>query len=123
MTMLLTLILMAGLSLQAFMTDPKEVDPTGTWSFTAPNAPEGYGAGDIQVTKTESQYKVTLKFGEYAITAMGVKYEKNILTFQVYLEGEYINIKATFSPDGVKGSASYSEGQVDFTAKKKETKK
>jgi len=123
MAMLLTLILAAGLSLQSFIADPKEVDPTGTWTFTAPTAPEGYGTGDIVVTKTEAQYKVTLKFGEYAVQGMSVKYDKNILSFQVYLEGEYINIKATWSTAGVKGSASYSEGQVDFTAKKKETKK
>jgi hypothetical protein len=103
--------------------DPKDVDPVGTWSFTAPTAPEGYGSGDIQVTKAEAQYKVTLKFGEYAIQGMSVKYDKNVLTFQVFLEGEYININATFTNEGVKGSASYSEGQVDFTAKKKVVKK
>lgn len=117
------LMVMAFVSLQSFSTDPKDVDPIGTFTFTAPMAPEGYGSGDIIVGKDQNAYTATLKFGEYSVKGSSVKYEKNVLTFTVYLEGEYIRVKATFSADGVKGTASYSEGEVEFTAKKKAQKK
>jgi hypothetical protein len=122
-SLLLTLLVLAAFGLQSFTNDPKDVDPVGTWTFTAPMAPEGYGAGDILVAKEKEAFTATMKFGEYAVKATSVKYAKNVMTFTVYLEGEYINVKAAFSADGIKGTATYSEGEVEFTAKKKVIKK
>ena len=112
-----------GLVSDSFSFVPKDVNPVGTWSFTAPTAPEGYGIGDIVIAKVEAGYSATMKFGEYAVKGSSVKYEKDVMTFTVYLEGEYISIKATFAEKTAKGTASYSEGVIDFTATKKETKK
>jgi hypothetical protein len=102
---------------------PKDVNPVGTWSFTAPTAPQGYESGDIVIAKVEAGYSATLKFGDYTVKGSSVKYEKDVMTFTVYLEGEYISMKGTFEEKTMKGTASYSEGVIDFTAKKKETKK
>lgn len=121
--LIIAVLLGTGLMFQSFSLVPKDVDPVGTWTFSAPTAPEGYGSGDIIIAKVETGYTATLKFGDYAVKGSTVKYEKNVMTFTVYLEGEYVRMKATFTENSVKGSASYSEGEVEFTAKKKETKK
>ncbi|HBB92096.1 MAG TPA: hypothetical protein DC042_10350 [Bacteroidales bacterium] len=122
-SLLLALLVFAAIGLQSFIPDPGDVDPVGTWTFSAPMAPEGYGAGDIVVVKEKGVFTATMKFGEYAVKGTTVKYDKNVMTFSVYLEGEYINIKASFSAEGIKGTATYSEGEVEFTAKKKVIKK
>ncbi len=107
------------LSVQSIASDPKEINPVGTWAFAALTAPQGYGYGDIVVAKEKAGYTATLKYGEYAIKGTGVKYQKNVMTFTVNIEGEDVKIKATFSPDGVKGSATFSEGEIEFAAQKK----
>ncbi|MCX6223403.1 MAG: hypothetical protein NTV01_01385 [Bacteroidia bacterium] len=112
-----------GIGLQSFTQGSSPVDPVGTWSYKAATAPEGYGAGDIVIAKDKDVFIASLKFGDYVVKGTGVKYEKDVLTFKVFLEGEYISVKATFAGDGIKGTASYSEGDVPFTAIKKATKK
>lgn len=123
-TLLFAVVILAvGFGLQSFTKVSSVGDPVGTWSYKAPTAPESYESGDIVIAKDKDLYTASLKFGEYQVKATGVKYEKEILTFKVYLEGEYISIKATFSADGLKGTASYSEGDIPFTGTKKAVKK
>lgn len=115
-------LVMTGLSFQSFGYSPGPVDPVGTWSYKAQDAPEGYGAGDIVISREKEVLKASLKFGDYEVKGTDVKYEKDILSFKVFMEGEYINVKATFSPEGMKGTASFSEGDVYFTGTKKKIK-
>jgi hypothetical protein len=123
-TLLLTLVVFAaGLGFQSFTRASSLVDPVGTWTYKAPTAPEGYGSGDIVIAKDKDVYTASLKFGDYEVKGTGVKFEKEVLSFKVYLEGEYISIKATFATDGMKGAASYSEGDIPFTGIKKVVKK
>lgn len=116
-------IILIGLGFQSFTMESSLVDPVGTWSYKAPSAPEGYGAGDIVITRDKEVYTATLKLGDYEIKGTGVKYEKEVLTFKVYIEGEYVSVKATFTADSLKGTASYSEGDLPFTGTKKAIKK
>ena len=116
-------ILSVGLALQSFSLSSGIADPVGTWTYSAPTAPEGYEKGDIVIAKEKEAYSASLKFGDYVIKGTSVKYEKDILTFKVFLEGEYISVKAVFTADSVKGTASYSEGDIEFTASKKVSKK
>jgi hypothetical protein len=116
-------VFLLGFGLQAAVTVPAGVDPTGTWTYKAPTAPEGYGSGDIVIARDKEVYTASLKFGDYVIKGSGVKFEKDVLTFQVYLEGEYISIKAAFSSAGIKGTANYSMGEIAFTGTKKVQKK
>jgi hypothetical protein len=121
---LLTVVVFAvGFGLQSFTRISSVVDPVGTWTYKAPTAPEGYVSGDIVIAKDQNAYKASLKFGDYEVKGTSVKYEKDVLTFKVFLEGEYISVKATFTAEAIKGTASYSEGDITFTGKKKEVKK
>jgi hypothetical protein len=98
----------------------KKVDPVGTWSYESSEAPYGYGSGDIVVSKDGKDYKVELQLGEYyKITASNVAYEDNVLSFNVYVEGESVSVKTTMEKESHEGTASYSEGTIKLNGKKK----
>jgi len=97
-----------------------KVDPEGTWSYTANEAPYEYSSGDIVVSKEGKEYKVELKLGEYyKIKANSVEYKDNVLSFKVYVEGESVSVKTTLDADKHEGTASYSEGTLKISGKKK----
>ena len=98
----------------------KKVDPVGTWAYEATMAPYEYSSGDIVVAKDGKDFTVEIVLGEYyKVKGEKVVYEKNELSFVVYIEGEAIDIKATVAKEEMKGNASYSEGEIPITAKKK----
>jgi carbonic anhydrase len=99
----------------------KKVDPTGTWAYKASEAPYEYSAGDIVITKEGKEYKVEIVLGEYyKVKGSNVKYEKNEISFTVYIESESVHIKGTVDKENIKGSASYTDGTIPITATKKE---
>ncbi len=98
----------------------KKVDPVGTWEYLADQAPYEYSSGDIVVEKDGKELKVEMVFSEYSkVQGNEVKYEKNVLTFKVNIEGESVTIKATLKKEKFEGSASYSAGTIPMTGKKK----
>ena len=98
----------------------KKVDPVGTWSYQANNAPYEYSSGDIVVSKDGKDFKVVLELSEYyKITANNVAYEENVLSFTLYVEGESVSVKATMGKESLEGTASYSEGTIKLSGKKK----
>jgi hypothetical protein len=98
----------------------KKVDPVGTWSYEAEYAPYEYSEGDIVVSKEEKEYKVEIKLGEYyKINAENVEYKDNVLSFDIYVEGETVAVKTSMEKETHKGTASYSEGTLKLSGKKK----
>jgi len=98
----------------------KKVDPVGTWSYEAEYAPYEYSEGDIVVSEEGKDYKVVIVLGEYyKITANSVEYKDNVLTFDVYVEGETVSVKTTMEKETHKGAANYSEGSLKLSGKKK----
>jgi hypothetical protein len=99
----------------------KKVDPTGTWTYSANDAPYEYSSGDLVIAKEGKEHTVQIVLGEYyKVKASNVKYEKNELSFSVYIEGEAVSVKMTTGKEEMKGSASYTDGTIPVTAKKKE---
>jgi hypothetical protein len=116
----LILALMLVAAFTSTVSAQKKVDPTGTWSYEAPMAPYEYSSGDIVIDKDGKDYTVQIVLGEYyKVKGEKVVYEKNELSFVVYIEGEAIDIKATLTKEEMKGTASYSDGDIPVTAKKK----
>ena len=98
----------------------KKVDPTGTWTYEATMAPYEYSSGDIVVAKDGKDYTVQIVLGEYyKVKGEKVVYDENELSFVVYIEGESVDIKMTMDKEEAKGTASYSDGDIPVTAKKK----
>ena len=107
-------------SVTSTVSAKKKVDPTGTWTYTAEEAPYEYNSGDFVIEKDGKEYAAKIVFGEYyEIKAINVKYEKNEISFKVYIEGESVYIKGTVGKETIEGTASYSDGTIPFTAKKK----
>ncbi len=118
--MRLVLMLMLVTAFTASVSAQKKVDPTGTWTYEATMAPYEYSSGDIVVDKDGKDYTVQIVLGEYyKVKGEKVAYEKNELSFVVYIEGEAIDIKMTIAKEEAKGTASYSDGDIPVTAKKK----
>jgi hypothetical protein len=115
---LIMLILVAAFTTS--VSAQKKVDPTGTWTYEATMAPYEYSSGDIVIEKDGKDYTVQIVLGEYyKVKGEKVVYEKNELSFIVYIEGESIDIKMTMDKEEAKGTASYSDGDIPVTAKKK----
>ena len=99
----------------------KKVDPTGTWTYEAPMAPYEYSSGDIVIDKDGKDYTVQIVLGEYyKLKGEKVVYENNELSFVAYIEGESIGVKMTVEKAEMKGTASYTDGDIPVTAKKKD---
>lgn len=114
------MILMLVVAVSTSVDAQKKVDPTGTWTYEAANAPYEYSAGDIVVAKDGKEFTVQIELGEYyKMKASNVSYDKNILSFQIDIEGETIDIKTTVGEESMEGNASYSEGTIPITAKRK----
>ena len=117
----LILALMLVAAFTSTVSAQKKVDPTGTWTYEATMAPYEYSSGDIVVDKDGKDYTVQIVLGEYyKVNGEKVVYDNNELTFVVYIEGEPIDIKMTMEKEEAKGTASYSDGDIPITAKKKE---
>jgi len=107
-------------SVTSTVSAQKKVDPTGTWTFQADEAPYEYSTGDFVIEKEGKEYTAKILFGEYyELKASDVKYDKNELSFKIYIEGESIFIKGTVGKETIDGTASYSDGTISYTAKKK----
>ena len=98
----------------------KKVDPVGTWTYEADQAPYEYSSGDIVVSKEGKDLKVEIQLGEYyKIKADKVVYDTNVLSFDVYIEGESVSIIANMEKESFEGKASYSDGTIPLKGKKK----
>ena len=106
-------------SITSTVSAQKKVNPTGTWTYEANQAPYEYSTGDIVVTKEAKDFTVEMVLGEYKTKAEKVSYEKNVLSFDVYVDTETVEIKLTVAKETMEGTASYSEGTIPITAKKK----
>ena len=106
-------------SITSTVSAQKKVNPTGTWTYEANQAPYEYSTGDIVVAKEGKEYTVKMILGEYETEAEKEVYEKNVLSFVIYVDTEAVEIKMTVSKESMEGTASYSEGTIPITAKKK----
>ncbi len=118
------LLLFFGLMLLStgilFAQKKSDVKPIGTWTFSAPDAPYEYSTGDLVITKEGDELMGELVFSEYyKLKLHDLKFEDNVLSFKAYIEGDVIYAKNTITKDEMKGKVSYSEGTLDFSAKKK----
>jgi carbonic anhydrase len=116
---LMIVLLVAAVSTS--ISAQKKVDPTGTWTYKAAEAPYEYSSGDIVVAKDGKDFTAEIVLGEYyKVKASSVTYENNELAFKIYIEGESVSVKATVGKENMEGTASYSDGTIPITAQKKE---
>lgn len=96
--------------------------PVGNWAYTAPGVAEGYTTGEMIIAETGDGFTVVMALDEfYQVETRDVKYEKNLLTFNLYVESELVTVSGKFNKDEFTGTVSYSEGVFDLTARRKQT--
>lgn len=119
-TILMLFMIIGITSISAQNAKPR-INPSGTWKFEAPYAPEGYTSGQIVLGKEEKKDIATMSFTgiEEKLTGEQVKIGNDTITFSIYIQGE--DIKVTLKPENenkMSGLAVYSEGEVPLTLTK-----
>lgn len=110
--LMMTFILLSSLS----ATESKQKSsPAGSWKFEAPYAPEGFTAGKIEVGMTGNDYTALISFAgnDYKIKGEKVKFVNDILSFNVFIEGNDVTISLKMeNPSKMTGKAVYYEGEI-----------
>lgn len=96
----------------------KKNNPVGNWKYESSYAPDGYNSGSIVVGLADKKYSVSVSFtgSTYKLQGEQVKFENDLLTCTVYVEGEYVKISVKPENNNrMTGTATYSQGQIPLT--------
>jgi hypothetical protein len=97
------------------------VDPKGTWSYEALQAPPEYSKGNIVFTEKDGKLEGTISVGGGpAANLQNVKMEGDEVSFNLSVEGDYITVKLKMQEKTFSGTASSSMGVIDLVGKKEE---
>ena len=121
MKKLLTVMLLAIFATTVFQitATPVNDDLLGEWKFESPNAPYGYNKGSIIILEKEGLLAGEIKFADGTkVELKDVKFEENVLKFNISVEYNNIPIKATIEGKKMKGTAGTPEGNMPFEARK-----
>ena len=120
------IIIVAGFTYANAQANNSKFKPEGKWKFEAPSAPEGYTFGTMDVAFMEKKYSVAMGLpggGDVKLPAEQIQFEKEELTFKVYIQGEEISIY--LKPEGIDkmaGKAIYSGGEIPLTCDRQKDK-
>lgn len=112
--------------LNAVSQQVRKNDPSGAWKFEAPYAPEGFNTGTITVGQKEKLYTASISFSgsDYNIQGEKVKFEKDTLKFDIYIEGEVVSIIMKMTDNSsMNGKALYSAGEIPIASSRGSVKK
>ncbi|MFO7932557.1 MAG: hypothetical protein R6U78_00625 [Bacteroidales bacterium] len=113
-------VLMALLTMPVNASPYDSYDPVGTWEYSAPNVTPGYTTGEMIIENAENGFRVILSLDQYnQMEARDLKFEEKSMTFNLYVEGEFVTVSGKFDKDTFTGTVSYSEGVFDLTATRK----
>jgi hypothetical protein len=98
-------------------------DVIGTWKYSVPSAPEGLTTGDIVIKEAEGVLtgKVVFQDGN-SVDLKNLKYEEGQLSFGLYVESNYVSVKAKVTGKKMEGQVDSPDGQLNFTAQQPEKK-
>lgn len=109
--------IVAGTVNAAVTTSNKEV--VGEWKYEVPTAPYGYETGTLIIIEKEGALAGHIKFADdYKIDLKKVTFAEGILKCGLYVDYEYITIKAEVTGKELKGAVDTPEGEMKITAKK-----
>jgi len=94
----------------------------GTWEYEAPDAPYEYQEGELIFAKKEGKLIGHASIDGYKIDLEDVIAKGDKLTCEAYIEGESVVFEMVFKKKTFSGTATYSEGSLPFSGKRKATK-
>ena len=99
----------------------RKKDVIGEWKYEAPTAPYGFETGILAFFEKEGKLDGELKLADgYKINLEGVKLEKDILSFSLYVEGGYVTVKTKVEGKLLSGTVDTPDGELKLTAKKED---
>ncbi len=98
--------------------EAKGVKVVGTWNYSAPDAAYEYSKGLIIISENGDKLEGKVDIDGSEIKLNNVKLEKDLLSFSLYVEGEYVSVKLTFKKDKFEGTANTSEGTLKMTGER-----
>ena len=97
----------------------KENIMLGTWDYSAPGAPYEYQVGQMIFSESGDGMEAFMQIGSNKMQAKELVIKENTASFYVWIESNQIKITLKFDEEKFKGTASYSEGVLELTGKKK----
>lgn len=95
----------------------------GTWEMKVPAAPYEFSTGKVIFGEAEGQSTVVVEFpGGAKLKGQNVKIENDTFSFSVIIEYETVKVTGKLVEGKLIGKADTPEGQMDFSAVKKQEK-
>lgn len=94
-------------------------DVTGEWKYEVPSAPYGYEKGTLILEEKEGKLVGQIKFEDgYNIELKNITYADGTLKCGLYVDYEYVSIKAKIDGKKLTGAVDTPEGEMKITASK-----
>ena len=94
-------------------------DILGVWDYTAQDVPYEYSKGIIYITKEGKDLKVRVAIGESSLDGENVVLDKDEVRFQVYVEGQTVDINLSAKGNDFSGQGSTTDGIFSLSGKKR----
>lgn len=91
----------------------------GEWKYEVPTAPYGYEKGTLVINEKEGKLAGEVKFADgYKIELKNITYAEGTFKCGLYVDYEYVSIKAAVDGKEMKGAVDTPEGEMKITAEK-----
>jgi hypothetical protein len=111
------IVLIAVTSNAAVITDNNDV--VGEWKYEVSNAPYGYQKGILSISEKENELSGEVKFSDgYKVKLKEISYEGDTLKMGLYIDYEYITVKAGVEEETMTGIVRTPDGNMKLTAEK-----
>lgn len=94
-------------------------DILGVWEYMAENVPYEYSKGIISITKVGKENKVKVTIGEFSMDGTNVIINKNEVRFQVFVEGQTVDVNLSANGNDLSGQGSTMDGAFLLSGKRK----
>ena len=96
----------------------------GEWKYEVPTAPYGYEKGTMTFTEKDGKLAGEVKFADgYKIELKNVTYEEGTLRCGLYVDYNYVSIKAKVEGEKMTGEVGSPEGEMKLSAETVKGKK
>ena len=117
--MILALVVLAVIGNVNVSLAADNKDVIGNWKYEVPSAPYGYEKGTLVFTEKEGKLVGEVKFADgYKIDMKNVTFENGELKCGLYVDYEYVSVKAKIEGSKMTGAANTPEGEMKLTAEK-----
>ena len=91
----------------------------GEWKYEVPTAPYGYEKGVLILSEKEGKLAGEVKFEDgYKIDLKNITFEEGVFKCGLYVDYEYVSIKAKVDGKKMEGQVDSPEGEMKITASK-----